>query len=159
MKKHFSLALLSIIILFSSCEKGLSAEEQKALDQETITNWLKLYQLDDVAQQTASGIHYVVERQGNGTAMPSITDDVTVYYTGFLPDVDSTVFDNTYANVPSPPIQLSNTILGWQEGIPLMRKNEITTFLIPSHLGYGEDGAAGIPSNSVLIFEVEMLDF
>jgi FKBP-type peptidyl-prolyl cis-trans isomerases 1 len=50
-------------------------------------------------------------------------------------------------------------IRGWDEGIALMKTGEKGTLIIPSALGYGAAGAgANIPPNSVLIFDVELLE-
>ena len=49
-------------------------------------------------------------------------------------------------------------IQGWQEGIPLFSEGGIGKLLIPSALGYGNRSVGNIPENSVLIFDVELMD-
>lgn len=49
-------------------------------------------------------------------------------------------------------------IKGWQEALQLMPVGSTWEVYIPSELAYGEMGRPGIPANSVLIFEVELLD-
>ena len=48
-------------------------------------------------------------------------------------------------------------IVGWTEGLQLMKEGSKFHFVIPSALAYGEIGAGTIPPNAVLVFEVELL--
>jgi FKBP-type peptidyl-prolyl cis-trans isomerase len=49
-------------------------------------------------------------------------------------------------------------IEGWDEGIAQLSKGTIANLYIPSSLAYGPNGNSGIPPNSVLIFNVELID-
>jgi FKBP-type peptidyl-prolyl cis-trans isomerase FkpA/FKBP-type peptidyl-prolyl cis-trans isomerase FklB len=49
-------------------------------------------------------------------------------------------------------------IKGWQIGIPLMKKGGKATFYVPSELGYGGNDMGAIPPNSILIFDIELID-
>ncbi|MFN9955636.1 MAG: FKBP-type peptidyl-prolyl cis-trans isomerase, partial [bacterium] len=72
--------------------------------------------------------------------------------------LDGTIFDQTTGNQTAT-FPLANLIPGWQEGIPLLQKGGKGTFLLPSALGYGPNPVGPIPANSVLIFEIELIDF
>jgi gliding motility-associated peptidyl-prolyl isomerase len=51
-------------------------------------------------------------------------------------------------------------IMGLRDGIKLMRKNEIVTFLFPSHMGYGYHGDnRRIGHNEPIICTVTLTDF
>lgn len=101
-----------------------------------------------------SGLAYEVLKPGSGD-FPKPTDTVKVFYTGTL--VNGTKFDS---NVGGEPIefQLTGVIPGWTEGIQKINKGGKIKLYVPSSLAYGEEGNQGIPPNSALIFEVELLD-
>jgi FKBP-type peptidyl-prolyl cis-trans isomerase len=48
--------------------------------------------------------------------------------------------------------------MGWQIGIPMMKEGGKAKLLIPSQLGYGSSNLGVIPPNSVLIFDIELID-
>ena len=108
-------------------------------------------------KQTKSGIHYVMEKEGEGDAHPTVNSQVTVHYRGTL--LDGTVFDSSYDRGEPISFKLSQVIPGWQEAIPLLKKGGKATFVIPSGMAYGARKAGKIPPNSVLAFEVELIDF
>jgi FKBP-type peptidyl-prolyl cis-trans isomerase FklB len=104
---------------------------------------------------TASGLQYVVEKEGTG-AQPTATDEVTVHYTGRL--LDGTVFDSSVNRGEPATFPLNRVIPGWTEGVQLMKEGAKYTFFIPSDLAYGPQGVPNaIPPHSTLIFEVELI--
>ena len=103
---------------------------------------------------TASGLQYMVLRQGNGPrAKPG--QKVRVNYEGKL--LDGTVFDSSVARGEPIEFGLNQVIKGWTEGVQLMVEGEKTRFYIPANLAYGDRAAGKIPPGSVLIFDVELL--
>jgi len=48
-------------------------------------------------------------------------------------------------------------IAGWDEGIMLLHEGEEAKLIIPSNLGYGEQGTGPIPPNTTLVFDVKLL--
>jgi FKBP-type peptidyl-prolyl cis-trans isomerase len=104
---------------------------------------------------TASGLQYIVEKEGNG-ATPTAEDEVTVHYTGKL--LDGTVFDSSVNRGEPATFPLNRVIPGWTEGLQLMKEGGKTTFFIPSDLAYGPNGIPNvIPPHSTLIFDVELI--
>jgi len=106
-------------------------------------------------QVLPSGLQYRVVREGSGVA-PKSTDTVTVHYRGTL--IDGTEFDSSYKRNTPASFQLDRVILGWTEALQLMKEGAKWELFIPAKLAYGERGAGtGIPPNSALIFEVELI--
>lgn len=103
------------------------------------------------SQKTASGLHYIIENQGDGAA-PTATSNVTVAYKGYF--LNGTVFDQSEEGIT---IGLDQVISGWTEGIQLFNEGGNGMLLIPAHLGYGSFDYNGIPGGSVLVFDIELL--
>ena len=136
-------------------EMRAAQDAQLAKDTVAIKEYIKANKLK--AKRTASGLYYVISKPGNGPkAEPG--KNVSVHYKGYL--TDGTVFDESYKRGEpiSFPLGQGMVIQGWEEGIGLMRKGATAKLLIPSTLGYGERESGPIPPNSVLIFDVELVD-
>lgn len=107
-------------------------------------------------QVTASGLQYKVISAGSG-ASPKATSTVKVHYRGTL--IDGTEFDSSYKRGQPAEFGVSQVIRGWTEALQLMKKGAKYKLTIPSELAYGARNSGTIPANSVLNFEVELLDF
>jgi FKBP-type peptidyl-prolyl cis-trans isomerase FkpA len=132
--------------------------EQMEKDIEIIDAYLEENNI--TAQSTESGLRYVIEGEGTGSH-PEPGQRVFVHYTGML--LDGTKFDASFDHDPPEPLPFpigqGQVIPGWDEGIALLKKGGKGTLYIPSPLAYGPRGAgADIPPNSVLKFEVELVD-
>lgn len=129
-----------------------SVEQQYA---EVNRQWLATNGKQDGITTTASGLQYQVKKEGDGKS-PTINDIVSVKYTGKL--IDGTVFDSTEKNGGMPAIfPLAGVIKGWQEGLQLMKEGSEYTLFLPAALAYGEQSVGGIPANSTLVFDVELV--
>lgn len=109
------------------------------------------------AKNTSTGLHYIIEEQGTG-AKAEKHRNVSVHYTGMLPD--GTVFDSSHKrNQPiSFPLGMSRVIKGWDEGIALLNVGGKAKLIIPYFLAYGEQGRPPmIPAKATLIFDVELV--
>ncbi|WP_075182593.1 FKBP-type peptidyl-prolyl cis-trans isomerase [Pantoea sp. 1.19] len=106
-------------------------------------------------KKTDSGLLYKVEKEGTGSA-PKDSDTVVVNYKGTL--TDGTEFDNSYTRGEPLSFRLDGVIPGWTEGLKHVKKGGKITLVIPPDLAYGKNGVPGIPANSTLVFDVELLD-
>lgn len=105
---------------------------------------------------TASGLQYMVLRQGTGQR-PRPSDRVRVHYQGAL--LDATVFDSSYERGQPAEFALNQVIPGWTEGVALMPVGAKYRFWIPASIAYGERGTPPtIGPNATLVFDVELLD-
>ena len=103
--------------------------------------------------KTESGLLYKVVKEGKGDKVQS-NQRAKVSYKGTL--IDGTQFDANASATFSP----TQVVKGFGEGLQLMQKGGNPTLYIPAELGYGVRGGGDkIPTNSTLIFEVEVLDF
>ena len=100
------------------------------------------------------GLQYTVLAEGTG-AMPAASDVVSVNYRGTL--LDGTEFDSSYKRGQPAQFPVNGVIKGWTEALQKMKTGSKWKLFIPSDLAYGENGQRGIPPNSVLVFEVELL--
>jgi FKBP-type peptidyl-prolyl cis-trans isomerase len=106
---------------------------------------------------TASGLNYTDLVAGDGAAAVA-GQTVKVHYTGWL--MDGTKFDSSLdRGTPFQfPLGAGRVIKGWDEGVEGMKVGGKRLLIIPPELGYGSRAAGPIPPNSVLKFEVELLE-
>ena len=118
-------------------------------------------ELDKLAagfEKTESGLRYQILQKGSGSkAAKGAT--VSVHYKGQLPMVLYLILLTKEKN----PLNLhSEQVKLLQDGMKvlhLLNVGDKARFVIPSHLGYGAQGAGGvIPPNANLIFDVELVE-
>ncbi len=108
----------------------------------------------DGVKVTASGLQYLVIKEGNGPK-PGKNDAVTVHYTGRL--IDGTVFDSSIERGEPATFGVGQVIAGWTEALQLMQEGAAWRLFIPSDLAYGSQGTGPIRPHSTLIFDVQLL--
>lgn len=105
---------------------------------------------------TESGLQYSFITKGDGP-MPSLEDQVKVHYAGTT--IDGNEFDSSYKRGEPIVFGLNGVIPGWTEALQLLPVGSKARLVIPSELAYGERGVPpAIEPNSVLVFEVELLE-
>lgn len=103
---------------------------------------------------TESGLQYQVLEKGEGGQHPTDDDVALINYTGSLRD--GTVFD---ASKQPSPLPVAGSIPGFSEGLKLMTKGAKYRLWIKPELGYKDQESGPIPANSLLVFDVELIDF
>ncbi len=105
--------------------------------------------------ETGLGIIDIVEGTGQ---TPEAGQTLAVHYTGWLSD--GTKFDSSLDR--GTPFELAlgagQVIAGWDEGLATMKVGGKRRLIIPADLAYGEAERSGIPPNSELTFDIELLE-
>ena len=111
---------------------------------------------------TASGLQYKVLQEGQGPK-PSPRDVVQVQYEGRLTNGET--FDKSEAGQPAV-FPVMGVVPGFAEAVQLMSRGGKLRIWLPPELAYGPDekrdpqtGKVVIPANSVLEFDMELIDF
>jgi FKBP-type peptidyl-prolyl cis-trans isomerase FklB len=141
-------------------QKEFKVKQQKMQAELAVTNkaageaFLAMNKNNPGVNALPDGLQYIVITNGTG-AMPAASDIVTVNYRGTL--INGTEFDSSYKRGQPAQFPVGGVIHGWTEALQKMNVGSKWKLFIPSELAYGENGQRGIPPNSVLIFEVELL--
>lgn len=117
--------------------------------------WLAGKAKEDGVTQLAKGVCYKVLQSGpEGGKQPITNSVVSCHYLGRT--IDGKCFDTSLGGYPLA-IRLRDLIEGWVIALQQMRVGDKWEIYIPSELGYGSFSQPGIPANSTLIFEIELL--
>ncbi len=160
------IAVMAVIAI--SCKKTKTPEEllnekvqailtnnaaQLATDIEKIKKYITDNKL--TASATPEGIYYVTEEAGLGVDYPTLISSVSSRYKGYL--LDGKVFDQSATAIT---FNLQQVITGWTIGMQKFKRRSKGKLLIPSPFAYGANPpSSSIPANSVLIFDIELVDF
>jgi FKBP-type peptidyl-prolyl cis-trans isomerase FkpA len=143
-----------ILLAWMACREKETPEELLAAQQQEITQYASAQGLD--GQFTTQGLYYeIVAGQDSAAAKPSNSDEVRVAYEG------SFLNGQVFARVDSQDqfsIQISQTIEGWRIGLPLMNEGASIIMILPSELAYGNNGNGTIPPNTILRYDLTLLE-
>ena len=131
------------------------SQEQAEANKKEAVEFLEKNKTAEGVVTTKSGLQYKVIEEGKGKT-PADTDFVSVHYTGTLKN--GTKFDSSVDRGQPAEFPVNGVIPGWTEALKLMKVGAKYKLFIPPELAYGPSGRPGIPPNSVLIFDVELLD-
>ena len=150
MKRFFTL-VISLIVLTGCVQDGPNVKQ--------IAN-MKFF-IENQAQEGINviekGLHYAVLNSGDiNSKSPELSDIITAHFHGTL--TDGTVFWSSIESNEPLTIQLSGLIEGCQKVISRMKVNDKWRVYIDPSMAYGDEDRPGIPSNSILVFDIELLD-
>ena len=150
MKRFFTL-VISLIVL-TGCVQDSPNVKQIANMKFFIEN-----QAQEGINVIEKGLHYAVLNSGDiNSKSPELSDTITAHFHGTL--TDGTVFWSSVESNEPLTIQLSGLIEGCQKVISLMKINDKWRVYIDPSMAYGDEGRPSIPSNSILVFDIELLD-
>jgi len=156
-KLKFYLIAAAWLPLFSGCFKSSSTapcvSNTVAQDEPAILSYLNSNNITGYVKDP-SGLYYKIETQGSGVS-PTISSTVYVRYNGTFTDKVS--FDSLADETKSGWV-LGTLVKGWQIGLPLIQKGGRIMMVIPSSLGYGCTKTGSIPGNSILVFDIQLID-
>jgi FKBP-type peptidyl-prolyl cis-trans isomerase FkpA len=144
----FIVVLLAFFFMLTACET-YSEEDKLAFDKE-IKAYLKKKNLD--LNKTSSGLYKKIKSNHQGEFI-QYTDSVSITYTGKLLNgkiIDHQIKPKTFA--------IRDLIAGWKEVLMSSRKNDEIVMVVPPQLGYGDRQLDDIPMNSILYFEMKIVD-
>jgi FKBP-type peptidyl-prolyl cis-trans isomerase FkpA len=127
--------------------------KQFAIEKEMLDKAVAAGKTD--VQEYQPGIYYAMMKTGSGRPI-ALTDTVSVFYKGYL-YADGKIFDQTKDKPARFP--LSRLIKGWQTGLQLCNVGGKIKLVLLSGQAYAiRTRAAKIPPNSILVFEIEVVD-
>mgnify|MGYP005668401769 FL=1 len=105
--------------------------------------------------EVEEGLQYLVMQSGDQEGKnPKLDQVITAHFHGTL--TNGNIFWSSLDTEPLK-IELSKLIIGCQKIISMMKKGDKWKVFIDPTMAYGEEGRPGIPSNSILVFEIELL--
>ncbi len=144
------LLLFSFFIIFGCVQDSPNIQQIENL-QFFIDN-----QKNDQVIEIEPGLQYLVIDSGDPMSdPPKLNQTISAHFHGTL--TNGEIFWSSLDSEPLK-IELSKLITGCQKAISLMRKGDKWIVYIDPTMAYGEEGRPGIPSNSILIFEIELLE-
>lgn len=140
-----------------SLQQGMTKkmQEQAAKNKEESNKFLEANKAKQGVLVTKSGLQYTVEKEGAGKS-PVKESTVKVHYKGTL--TNGTEFDSSYKRNKPAEFKVSQVIPGWSEALLLMKPGSKLKLVVPPELAYGPSPRPGIPANSTLLFEVELIE-
>ncbi|HEU4549397.1 MAG TPA: FKBP-type peptidyl-prolyl cis-trans isomerase [Rhizomicrobium sp.] len=154
--KLMVVALVPVLGL-TACEKKSDAAPASTytLTPESNAKFLADFAKRPGVIKLPDGLMYRVLQSGSGPTVQKGSDVVTVYYRGAL--INGKVFDQTKPDEPRQ-FPAGALIPGWVEALGKMKTGDMWEIVIPSALGYGEDGAGdAVPPDQTLVFTMKLV--
>lgn len=168
------MALIPLLGTVASCisdEENLDVVFEQ--DLQKIEEYIQSVETEYTRRQTVgeTGIELLFLEEAESEELPEVRDTLAVNYTGML--LDGTVFDTSLEQVAQDnglfnpnrtyaPFEvvlgMSSVINGWHWSLSQMKEGEKAIALIPSSYAYGSQANGPIPANSVLVFELDLVE-
>ncbi|MEM9338832.1 MAG: FKBP-type peptidyl-prolyl cis-trans isomerase [Bacteroidota bacterium] len=157
MRKIHVFLLLSTLVFMIGClddtgdvDNSVPFDEQLSIDSALIEDYLNANGI--TALRHESGIRYVINVAGDGE-FPRLGDVIAVKYEAALLDGTNLAGDTIGST-----LNLNgNIISAWQLMVPEINEGGEITIYSPSGYAFGPNGNGSIPSNAVVIYQIELL--
>ena len=147
--KNIFLIFVSVLLILSCSEDDNSLNN--LMESE---DFLKNNLRNPGVFEIEAGLQYEKLKTGGSGISPSLEDVINADFHGTL--LDGSVFWSSIENGEPLVVTLAQLIPGCQKAISLMEVGDSWKLFIHPDLAYGTPGRPGIPSNSLLIFEVSL---
>ena len=155
MKKFVLFLFLgSILLNYTGCVKSPDVCTPKTVESEEAQILAYANANSIITTRHSSGLYYQIISAGSGTT-PNPNSRIFIRYVGKL--MNGVIFDQKDDHTQTG-WTLGTLIAGWQFGVPLIQKGGKIRLIIPSALAYGCQANGPIPANSILYFEIELID-
>lgn len=159
MRNSLLMGIMAMVLIFTGCKDDAqecpytdTAITVPAAEITAIETYLASKGITN-AVKDPRGFYYRIQTQGTG-GTAGVCSRISIFYTGTL--TNDIVFDGT-TGAPAT-FTLGQLIPGWIKGIPLIKAGGRIQLYLPPTLGYGSKAVRSIPANSILIFDIELLD-
>ena len=147
--------LLASAFALGGCQSAYLTKQKAAADELAVKYFDDLKKNPDI-NVLPSGVMYEILRPGAGP-FPTANDTVSVNYTGTL--ANGAKFDSSYDRGEPADLPLNQVVPGMRDALQKINKGGKIRIHIPYDQGYGDNDTDNIPAYSILVFEVELLDF
>jgi len=142
-----------VTVLIFACGKQSNLE----INLKESERFLEQNLLNSEVVELEPGLQYIVlESSLSNLSRPKLSDTITADFHGTL--IDGSVFWSSLDIGEPLTIQLSQLIPGCQKLISQMQEGDFWRVFIHPDMAYGEEGRPTIPPNSVLIFDIKLLE-
>jgi FKBP-type peptidyl-prolyl cis-trans isomerase len=142
--------LFASLLMLAACGQTYSDEELADFDAE-IKSYVEKHDID--CERSSSGLYFRIDSVGS-EPLVQFGDQVTFTYTGKF--LSGKVFDNNQGKALTLPFR--ELIGAWKEILLQLGKGGKAYFIAPPSLGYADHELEKIPKNSILIYELEVVD-
>ena len=138
------------MLLFAACKKNDDVTLTAAQEDDAIKAYIA--KKSWTAKSTTEGVYYVTDVEGTG-ATPLLTDYVNIKFKGYLLN-ETLVSDSRDSAIE---FKLNELIVGLQIGLQKFKVGGKGKILIPSALAFGTQSSTTVPTNSIMVFDIELV--
>lgn len=121
-------------------------------DENLIIDYIVKNQLD--AKRAENGLYYMIHEEGEGPKLQR-GSPVKADYKGYF--LDGQIFDSSYERKKPIRFTVGQMAPGWDQGMTYVSRGSKLTLILPSFLGYGEEGFQNhVPPNAVILFDIDI---